>query len=598
MAKAANHLFAESEQELFKTLKSEFLNYDPAEFTKNKLRLDKQPFNVVDNGWRFMADIYRYIALQATTDRGKPVVLCKGRQVGATVMAGALDCYFTNSGLFSNPPIRVAHLFPQIGLVKRFAQDKLEGLIRDAEDDFINKNKLKSGNAVDNLTYKQFETGSLWIESTGRDGDRIRGMTLDVLFFDEVQDMLSLAIGNTTKTLTAAKYGPPGRGVQVYFGTPKERSSFFHTIWEMSDKRYYHLGCSNCNGHYPFYQTDSDAWKEIWKTGYNVTCPLCGHNDSKINSIVNGKWVASRNSEECKYVGFHINQLYHPSLSREYINDLMPENNIEQTERVWRNEVLGEFYSGAGLPLSKAEVLEKCMDPDRYFSKRIDSKTKNTYLGIDWGEKVDVDGIERGQSFSCMVVLSAMHDGTLLVEHAHKLRQNSPSYRRETLAEMYRRFGIKQGVSDIFYGRDTVMEMQNHYRDKLLGAQGSGQLIKPLRYREDELMISYNKDLLIDEIFTLFRKGKIRFPWQSYEYVEWLIDHCVSMETSVKMVNGQSIKTYKKGSIPNDGLMALMYAYIAFKFDITKGFSITPGRKDNSSMPPTVLAYAPKLRKW
>ncbi len=47
MAKAANHLFAESEQELFKTLKSEFLNYDPAEFTKNKLRLDKQPFNVV-----------------------------------------------------------------------------------------------------------------------------------------------------------------------------------------------------------------------------------------------------------------------------------------------------------------------------------------------------------------------------------------------------------------------------------------------------------------------------------------------------------------------------------------------------------------------
>lgn len=598
MTKAANHLLVKSEKELFESLRSEFLIYDPVEFTKNKLRLDKEPFNVKDNGWRFMADIYRYIALQATTDSGKPVVICKGRQVGATVMAAALDLYFTNSGLFTNPPIRVAHLFPQIALVKRFTQDKLEGLIRDAHNDFINKNKLRSLTAVDNLNFKQFETGTLWVESTGKDGDRIRGMTLDVLFFDEVQDMISLAVGNATKTLTAAKYGPPGRGVQVYFGTPKERSSFFNTIWDMSDQRFYHLGCTNCKKTYPFYQSGDDMWKSIWLHGHILQCPLCGHKQTKIEGIIHGKWVPSKNPDECKYVGFHINQLYHPRLSREYINDLMPENNPSQSERVWNNEVLGEFYSGAGLPLTKAEVLEKCMDMDRKFAKRIEPEQKNTYLGVDWGEKVDADGIERGQSFSCMVVLSSMQDGTLLVEHAHKLRQNTPGYRRETLAEMYRRFGIKQGVSDIFYGRDTVMEMQLYYRHKLLGAQGSGQLIKPLRYREDELMISYNKDLLIDEIFTLLRKGKIRFPWQSYEYVEWLIDHCVSMETSVKMVNGQSIKTYKKGSIPNDGLMALMYAYIAYKFDITQGFSIKPGLEEEKTFLRPQLAYAPRLRKW
>jgi hypothetical protein len=364
----------------------------------------------------------------------------------------------------------------------------------------------------------------------------------------------------------------------------------------MSDKRYFHLGCENCNQHFPFYQTGDDGWKQIWLYGHIIKCPLCGHKQTKIESINRGKWVPSKNSDECKYVGYHINQLYHPGLSREAINDLMPDLNPNQSERAWNNEVIGEFYSGAGLPLTKSEILEKCMDYDRGFSKRIDVGQKDTYLGMDWGEKVEADGIERGQSFSCAVVLSAQRDGTLVIEHAHKLRENSPRYKRDTISEMYRRFSIKQGVTDFFYGQDIIREMQLVYNDKLLGAQGSGNLIKPLRYRDDELIITYNKDLLIDELFTLIRKGKVRFPWKSYELTEWLIDHCVSMETSTKMVNGQSIKSYKKGNIPNDGLMALMYAYIAYKFDITKGFSVKPGLEKEVTMPKPILAYAPKLR--
>ena len=91
----------QSQENLFKQLKTSFLDFDPAHFVQNNLTLDGAEFNVLDNGWRFMADIYRYIALQATRKDGKPVVIKKGRQVGATVMAGALDLFFTNSGLFN-----------------------------------------------------------------------------------------------------------------------------------------------------------------------------------------------------------------------------------------------------------------------------------------------------------------------------------------------------------------------------------------------------------------------------------------------------------------------------------------------------------------
>ena len=474
------------------------------------------------------------------------------------MMAGALDLYFTNSGIFNKPPVRVIHLFPALAQVKKFSQDKLEGMIRTSKNDSINKNKLKSANAVDNLTMKQFKTGTLWIDSVGADGDRIRGMTVDIAFLDEIQDMTAQAVGNATKILTAAKYGPTGKGVQVYFGTPKERGSYFNTLWDMSDQRYYHLGCSNCKTNFPFYTPESKQWMDIWVSGYDIKCPNCGHIQKKVDAIERGKWVASR--PEAKHVGFHINQLYIPYFSKENILDLMPDNNPAQTERIWNNEVIGEFYSGAGLPITKTDLYNKCRDPDRKFSSKINPHVKTTYMGVDWGGKDDLKGSKGGKSYSCVVVLSASHDGTLYIEHCHKLRKNNFEYKKETIKEVYRRFGIRRGVSDWFFGQDVVHDLQSIYGDKFLGAQGSGSLIKPIKYREDELIVSYNKDLMIEEVFDLFRKGKIRFPWGSYEYIEWLIDHCTSMEIKQKMSSGNVVKTYIKGPTPNDGLMALIYA--------------------------------------
>lgn len=578
------------EQEVFNNIKNNFLDLDPAYFIQNNLKLDGDEFRIIGNGWKFMADMYRYIGLQATQKTGKPIVIKKGRQVGATMMAGALDIFFTNSDLYKN--MRILHAFPALHFVKRFSQDKLEGLIRHSKNNFIEKNKLKSSNAADNLTMKQFVNGTLWIDSVGDDADRIRGMTVDGIFFDECQDMLGKSIGNATKILTAAKYGPTGEGVQVYFGTPKENNSYFSSMWDISDQRYYHLGCKSCNQTYPFYLPESKEWMNIWVSGYIIKCPLCSCEQTKIDAIERGKWVASKNSENSKYVGFHLNQLYIPYFSKENILNLIPENNPLQTERVYKNEVLGEFYSGAGMPISRAEIYEKCRDSDRAMSKQITPRERTCYLGVDWGGKDDASDSKVGQSYSCVVILSALPNGTLQVEHAHKLKRQDFDYKKETIHEMYKRFGVKLGVSDWFFGQDVVHDLQKNYGSKFLGAQGSGNLLKPLKYREDELIVSYNKDLVVDEIFDAFRKGKIRFPWKSFEYVEWLIDHCTSMESSIKIVGGQPVKTYIKGTTPNDGLMALMYAYMAYKFDLTKGFTIKPGINDSAtSMPKPVLAH-------
>ena len=95
-------------------------------------------------------------------------------------------------------------------------------------------------------------------------------------------------------------------------------------------------------------------------------------------------------------------------------------------------------------------------------------------------------------------------------------------------------------------------------------------------------------------MFELLRKGRFRFPWGSYEQISWLVAHCCSMESKVVMRQGQPHQTYVKGKIQNDGLMALMYAYLAYKFDKTRGFKMNVETPNSSMFLKPVLAHVPK----
>jgi hypothetical protein len=103
----------------------------------------------------------------------------------------------------------------------------------------------------------------------------------------------------------------------------------------------------------------------------------------------------------------------------------------------------------------------------------------------------------------------------------------------------------------------------------------------------------------LDEIFAKIKAGKIRFPGKgdSDEQLRWLIDHCCSMETNTKTKDGVVIRTYQKGTVQNDGLMALMYAYVAYQFLATRGFShLNKPEVNTSTELKPVLGFVPRLR--
>ena len=744
--------------EVFDQIKQSILSIDPVGFAEHYLTLDGEPFRLHGNGYKPFADIYRYIAVKALDKTAKPVVLVKGRQVGATTMASALEMYFMASGLFGNngrPPIRLIHCFPNLIHVFTYSKTKLNSIISTSllTPEPLKPTKVKpfiltkldpSSPANDSQQFKQFAGGNfLRVESTGLQADRLRGGTVDVLLYDECfpydqniqtksgkmpigrihklfeqnkelpevltynettedfeykkiknawkrderdlveiicknisvkctpnhrfltndgwmradkiqtnsliksnngfesvigvvttreqdvvydievednhnfiaingevglvahncQDIPREAISNANKLLAQSKYGPPGDGVQVYFGTPKQKSTEYYKYWQASSQQYYHLGCEKCQEYFPLYTPGSNEWEKIWIYGFIVKCPHCGFEQNKNEAAERGKWVATKSEEDSKFIGYHINQFYMPNFSREKIDSEKPENHPFNTERAYQNEVLGEFYSGQGMLITLEELQEKCGDKGRKISGRISSDSgANVYAGFDWGDKVDNDNSGKGKSYSCAVILKEDGPGRLSVEFATMLKKNDLESKKQTVNEMYRRFSVKIGVGDIGHANDLSELLQREHGDKFLCSRALGTIKNHARYDADTFpkIIQFEHDYYIAELYDILKRGMIRFPYGSFEEVSWLINHCCSMEIKASTDRyGEQTTKYVKGATPNDGFMALLNAYIAYKYDITQGFkdikaSPLDGGKKKQVM--AVIGNCPRLR--
>ncbi len=603
---------------------------DPVAFCEQNLTLDGKPFRLHGNGYKPFSDIYRYIGIKALEPGAKPVIIVKGRQVGATTMASALEMYFMGSGLFGDgfkPPIRIIHAFPQLELAAAYSKTKLNQMISSAvpvetadkkssakPKTFMQALLDQSTATNDSLHFKQFVGGNhLWVESVGLDGDRIMGRTADVIFFDEVQKTTSMAIGNSLKVLTTAKYGKPSKGVQIYFGTPRRKGSDFHKMWQTSSQQYYFLGCENCDKHFPLYTPGSDDWKSIWIHTYIVKCTHCGHEQDKRLAAERGKWVALKNSddEDCKMIGFHINQLYMPMFTREDIENEMPGKHPINTERVFMNEVLGEFFQGDSSPITPEEIRERCADTGRKFSARImPDRNKIIVLGIDYGARADLEQLANpdkikaaGQSFSTAVVLQASGPGLLNIEFATKFKRNDIDSKKGLIDQLMRQYSVQLAIGDIGYSNDFSSLMHTAYGDRYIVSRAHNKVNGHVKYSIDAFPkeVVFERDYYIGELYEQMKKGMIRFPYGDYEKVAWLVEHCASMEIkpSISRMGGDPSVYYVKGGTPNDGFMALLNAYIAYKFIISKGFTnnnpmLQPQLFKDKNKPLAITGFIPR----
>jgi hypothetical protein len=352
----------------------------------------------------------------------------------------------------------------------------------------------------------------------------------------------------------------------------------------------------------------SDSWKQVWVSGHDVKCPECGTLQKKADAIEGGRWMPTK-SGATKYVGYHVSVLLHPWFTKERILDLDPSVNRERSEKAWKNETLGEFYSGGGQTISLDDIRLNCSDTTRGLAKSIlDRGDKTMVMGIDWGGKdmpSDSEGepveskADVGQSYTAVVIMSVDKNGVFTVENAYRLKRNDFEYKVNIISEMYRLFKIQVAAADIGYGQDIVQHLQGPvgFGERFLGCINSGTLNSTISYKPKELRVVLNKDAMIEEVFAMVRNGKIKFPvkGESYDRIEWLMQHFTSMEVKKVMKNDNVYNRYVKGAIQNDGLMAAIYALIAYKFIATSGFKGSEAKSKGPGLPPPMLAYLPRF---
>ena len=613
-----------SADQIFDQIRDGLLATDPTFWMQKYLTLEGKPYRIHGNGYKPLSDIARTIGIKALEKSGLPIVICKGRQIGMTILSSALEMYFMGSGIFGNghnPPIRVMHCFPHLENCMSYSKVKLNSMINNSISigdkpakgqkvkSYMQNLLDKSSDSNDSLNFKQFQGGNhMFIESVGLDGARTIGKSADIAFFDEIQRMVPEAVGNTTKTLTKANYGAKGQGAQVYFGTPLQRGSMFWDMWENSSQQFYHLGCEKCKKHFPLFSQNSNDWEDIWLYGYTVRCTHCGFEQDKEQAAERGKWVATKDLGNCKYIGFHINQLYMPGFTKEKVLSEKPGISAVNTERTYQNEVLGNFWSGETGIISPDQIREFCGDPERKFKAQISPDDNElVFLGIDIGAKNDLEqlidgqrGPKQGQSYSTAVILSVSGTQRMSIERAEKFKRNDFASKKETINYFMRKYACNLAVMDLGFTGDLSEVLQTEWGDKFLSSTSSHRVNEHIKYNDSIFpkVITFEKDYWIAELYEQMRKGNIRFPLGDYEKIAWLIQHCTNMEIkpSISRSGEVSPKYIKSG--PNDGFMALLNAYLAYKFYVSNGFSIKhPSMMNNSPKrrPPVVVGYIPGL---
>lgn len=625
---------------LFEEMKEKMINADPVGFVENNLTLDGSPFRLNHNGYKPLVDIYRYIGTQSISPTALPVVILKSRQVGATVMTGALSLYFGCSGLFGTngkPPMKILHAFPLSEQAQNYTKKKLNVMISTAKANpkapsggKIKKNviQLKLDASVptnDSLSFKQWvNNNTLSIESTGLDGGRLRGGSYDLLFFDEVQDIRKEAIGNTTKSTVKSPYGPKGVGAHVFFGTPLTKGSDFYRMWQQSTMNYYHLKCEECGGYFPLYAPGATDWQSVWieddlpkgheDHGFMVKCKDCGCIQKKLKAIENGKWIPlAPEGSNPKFIGYHISMLLMPEFSRQRIIDELPENSAINTERTFQNEVLGEFYSGSAGPIDIETLDNKCGEVERKVVKSLpkDPNVK-VYAGFDWGEKNEAAPSEdgrfknQGKSYSCGVILTADGPELLSVQFATRLKKNDLQYKLDVVDEMFRRYNVDLAVGDIGGAGDLSDLLYQKYNNRFLPSRAVGNLKNHIVFQNDRFPpeIQFERDYHYSEIYEVMKKGLIKFPYheKTFESIEWLLHHITQgndIKTRVDARGELKSNFVKSGN--NDGFCALLNAYLAWKFDISDGFNVRDPRKfsrekQKENAIPAVLGHFPSWR--
>jgi len=602
---------------------TELMDLDPINFIENNLTIKGKRYTAAEgtglraSGREYLHEILRYICLEAIGPEGLPVVVKKGRQVEMSTLAMGICSFFMCSGQYDH--VTGLHGFPQIDQAHRFSNERFDTMIHESVDGRLWQKRAMAVNAKSgetaaerrkatySVSQKDFVgTNTLYIEGASEEGNRLRNISVDFVLYDEIQDWYTAARENVQEANSHSRFGRQGFGLEMFFGTPKDKKSDFYRMWQSTDQREYHVRCIHCGHFFPI-------TLDNFESGFLIKCQDhegkgCLELQDKRKAMVHGQWIptAPENSHIAR--GYAISQLYIPTITREAI-DLKapdsPDENLRKSPRSFANEVMGDFYTDAFDSMGYADVL-RCLTMMELRGGEIQEYSRNlhiapfiddqfTWMGIDWGGRVAGEDDQGKGGYTVVIILSQRPDRRLHVEFAKRLEVANIEEQIKEISDYVRRYHVAQIAADFGYGHAQIQLLQAEWGDRVKSVYSTQGAKRSYAFNGDQNMITIDRSQILGEFFESLNQYHFSVPFAEPAKIEWLIEHIANIEITSHTVGGMLRKKYgKRGAAnPVDGLMALVYAWTAYKFDRTQGFtnmSINNYGGGNRSMPKPALA--------
>lgn len=522
-----------------------------SDWVQDYLNLDGKPFSL--EHFPFMRDIY---------DQDSPSLLLKTcRQVGKSTTLANL--------LIMNSCLRMywKQLFiaPTQEQTQRFSQSRYSRVL--ALSPRL-KGRWTAQDETSRVFYKSFKNGSECVLSyASTNADRVRGVTAQEVFYDEIQDIdydaVIPVISEVQSSFDVA--------YERFCGTPKTMENTIERLWQESTQTEWAVSCGGC-GKFSLLLDE----RCIGKNG--PICRACG----KYLDVRRGIWVDGQTFDEDhrgkRVKGFHVSQPMIPL----NVPASMPNDEKSQTIALgrWRrilmkletyplakfkNEVMGVSDSLGARLITEEELLAYCTDRAITEAPMSNKTYEAVVAGVDWS-----GGGTAGNSLTVLYIWGVNRGSGI-----HKM----------TLDTLY--FKIYDETNAISGGivQDIITKCRHYDVNLVLGDAGGGALAnnylmtalggaaqqvqyaatvsgtggRPSFYWNKLDRYIAERTTMIDHFLIYVKNGGARFA--TPKHMEEVFRHVLSVYEDMSP-RGQKIWRRTAGT-PDDGLHAMIYGWMA-----------------------------------
>jgi hypothetical protein len=377
-------------------------------------------------------------------------------------------------------------------------------------DEIVEMSPLLKGlthrSLVWNLLEKTWLNGSkMYLRYAFLNADRIRGLSVNAIFADEIQDLIADIMPVIEETSSHFK-----DRLFVYSGTPKTFDNTINSYWEDSSTQAEWV--IPCEHHGTPGNPASWHWNVLGVDNLGDAGPICDRCKKPINpEHPAARWVEMNPGAE--FQGFRICRLMVPWYFKnpDQWAGILEAQKRYPTPR-FMNEVMALSYDSGTKPLTRGDIISACDDKyDMSETQLRDLRNSHIlYAGLDWGSGTE------GNAYSVVTFGGyTRNDTSYQIVYAKRLegRLAEPT---EQLKEIFRLFGIARPAR---VGSDYGMGLfQNNILTKRLGPQRVHVFMYAPRFRakmafEPKLgrFVVY-RSLVMSDVFTAIKQLKMRLP--------------------------------------------------------------------------------------